>query len=281
MGKIVISENVSLDSLRRHLPEASAVVEVVRAATGWTHAGFEATHDLALILDDDGSLESIDLGPSEALDAMVNATQQRVTGVVRLKLYKGNAMIAGRRSPFSMYDEALASFGEGARYDHADAAGFIRLFSLPTRVESRQREAAPSDADAAPARGRDDGRDVAIFLPSGRPIVYNDAQMVNDGARTSLAYHGARGIEHIYGGKIVENVIQAMCRDLLADAMVRAERAGLPVVLHVHDELVCEVPAAGAREASELLHAIMLHLPEWAEGFPIGADGHAGVRYRK
>ena len=91
-------------------------------------------------------------GEREALDAMVNATQQRVTGAVRLKLYKGNAMIAGRRSPFSMYDEALASFGEGARYDHADAAGFIRLFSLPTRVESRQREAVPpSDADAAPA----------------------------------------------------------------------------------------------------------------------------------
>lgn len=96
-----------------------------------------------------------------------------------------------------------------------------------------------------------------------------------------LAYHGTRGVEHIYGGKIAENVIQAMCRDLLADAMVRAERAGLPVVLHVHDELVCEAPERAAREASELLHAIMTDLPEWAQGFPIGAAGHVGRRYRK
>jgi argininosuccinate synthase len=91
-------------------------------------------------------------GEREALDAMVNATQARVTGSVRMKLYKGNAIIAGRRSPFSMYDEGLASFGESARYDHADATGFIRLFSLPTRVESRQRGTAPaSDAAAGSA----------------------------------------------------------------------------------------------------------------------------------
>jgi argininosuccinate synthase len=54
---------------------------------------------------------------------------------VRLKLYKGNTIIAGRTSPHSLYDESLASFG-ASDYDHADAAGFIRLFSLPTRVEA-------------------------------------------------------------------------------------------------------------------------------------------------
>jgi argininosuccinate synthase len=75
----------------------------------------------------------------EALDALVDATQQRVTGVVRLKLYKGNIVIAGRKSPYSLYDEALASFGDDGDYDHADAAGFIRLFSLPTAAEASQR----------------------------------------------------------------------------------------------------------------------------------------------
>jgi argininosuccinate synthase len=74
----------------------------------------------------------------EALDAMVDRTQQRVTGTVRLKLYKGNAIIAGRTSPFSLYHEGLASFGNDGSYDHADAAGFIRLFALPTRVEALQ-----------------------------------------------------------------------------------------------------------------------------------------------
>ena len=81
----------------------------------------------------------------EALDALVDKTQQRVTGTVRLKLYKGNIIIAGRKSPFSLYDEGLASFGDAGNYDHADAAGFIHLFSLPTRSEARQRSRAEGD----------------------------------------------------------------------------------------------------------------------------------------
>jgi argininosuccinate synthase len=84
----------------------------------------------------------------EALDALVDRTQQRVTGSVRLKLYKGNTIIAGRTSRHSLYDEALASFG-ASDYDHADAAGFIRLFSLPTRVEAAR---AQSDEDVAPPK---------------------------------------------------------------------------------------------------------------------------------
>ena len=74
----------------------------------------------------------------EALDALVDKTQARVTGTVRLKLYKGSAMISGRQSPYSLYSESLASFATGS-YDHADAEGFIRLFSLPTRTEAAQR----------------------------------------------------------------------------------------------------------------------------------------------
>ncbi|MCI0432973.1 MAG: argininosuccinate synthase, partial [Gemmatimonadetes bacterium] len=84
-----------------------------------------------------------------ALDAMVDVTQRKVTGTVRLKLYKGSAIVAGRRSPFSLYDESLASFGESAAYDHADAAGFIRLFSLPTRVEAHQLAALAPVANGA------------------------------------------------------------------------------------------------------------------------------------
>ncbi len=75
----------------------------------------------------------------EALDALVDRTQQCVTGTVRLKLYKGNVIIAGRQSRYSLYNEALASFGEGASYEHSNAAGFIQLFSLPTRAEAEQR----------------------------------------------------------------------------------------------------------------------------------------------
>jgi argininosuccinate synthase len=72
----------------------------------------------------------------EALDAFVQVTQQKVTGTVRLKLYKGNIIIAGRKSPFSLYREDYASFGEEDVYNQQDAHGFIQLFGLPLKVES-------------------------------------------------------------------------------------------------------------------------------------------------
>ena len=72
----------------------------------------------------------------EALDAFVNVTQENVTGTVRLKLYKGNIIIAGRKSPTSLYREDYASFGEENVYDQRDAEGFIQLFGLPLKVEA-------------------------------------------------------------------------------------------------------------------------------------------------
>jgi argininosuccinate synthase len=72
----------------------------------------------------------------EALDAFVKVTQQKVTGTVRLKLYKGNTIIAGRKSPYSLYREDYASFGEEDVYNQQDAQGFIQLYGLPLKVES-------------------------------------------------------------------------------------------------------------------------------------------------
>lgn len=72
----------------------------------------------------------------EALDAFVDVTQELVSGVVRLKLFKGNIIIAGRKSNFSLYREDYASFGEEDVYDQKDAEGFIQLFGLPMKVEA-------------------------------------------------------------------------------------------------------------------------------------------------
>ena len=71
----------------------------------------------------------------EALSAFVDKTQERVTGKVRLKLYKGNMINAGVWSPFSLYSEDLASFGE-SDYDQTDSAGFINLYGLPIKVQA-------------------------------------------------------------------------------------------------------------------------------------------------
>ncbi|MEP6904428.1 MAG: argininosuccinate synthase [Gemmatimonadales bacterium] len=93
----------------------------------------------------------------EAYDAFVNVTQERVTGGVTLRLYKGNVTIVSRASEYALYDERFVTFGEDDVYKQSDAGGFIRLYSLPSRVralrdqELNARAVAPtSSEDEAP-----------------------------------------------------------------------------------------------------------------------------------
>lgn len=75
----------------------------------------------------------------EALSAFVDSTQQTVTGEVKLKLYKGNIIDAGATSPYSLYDEDIATFSEDEVYNQADASGFINLFGLPIQVQAMKK----------------------------------------------------------------------------------------------------------------------------------------------
>ena len=72
----------------------------------------------------------------EAVQAFIEKTQENVTGEVKFKLYKGNIIKAGTTSPYSLYNESLASFTTGDMYDHHDADGFITLFGLPLKVRA-------------------------------------------------------------------------------------------------------------------------------------------------
>ena len=72
----------------------------------------------------------------EAYDAFVNVTQERITGTVGLRLYKGAAAVIGRSSEQALYDERFVTFGEDDVYQQSDAAGFIRLYGLPMRVRA-------------------------------------------------------------------------------------------------------------------------------------------------
>ena len=75
----------------------------------------------------------------EAISAFVDSTQELLTGTVRMKLYKGSAVVAGRKSPNSLYSEEFATFSEDEVYDQSDAEGFINLFSLPLKIRAMQK----------------------------------------------------------------------------------------------------------------------------------------------
>ncbi|HNR89528.1 MAG TPA: argininosuccinate synthase [Spirochaetota bacterium] len=76
----------------------------------------------------------------EALDAFIDTTQAHVTGTVRVKLYKGNCMVIGRKSPVTLYDPDIATFDASELYDQRDASGFLNIFGLPSKVEALLRK---------------------------------------------------------------------------------------------------------------------------------------------
>jgi argininosuccinate synthase len=77
----------------------------------------------------------------DALDAFVAAIQPRVTGVVRLKLFKGDCRVVGRKSPFALYDRELATYDAGDEFDHQAAEGFIKIWGLPLETAARKASA--------------------------------------------------------------------------------------------------------------------------------------------
>jgi len=80
----------------------------------------------------------------EAIDAFVSNVQQRVTGTVRIKLFKADCHVVGRKSPFALYDQSLATYDEGDKFDHTAAEGFIKIWGLPVETAARRQSMTPS-----------------------------------------------------------------------------------------------------------------------------------------
>ena len=84
-----------------------------------------------------------------------------------------------------------------------------------------------------------------------------------------------------YGGKLCENMIQAMARDVFAEGLLRVEAAGFNPILTVHDEVVCELPGAKAEAALPEIIRLMTVPPVWAPDLPLAAEGEVASHYRK
>ena len=119
-----------------------------------------------------------------------------------------------------------------------------------------------------------DGDDVIAHLPSGRCLRYRDAHSTVEG---DITYDG--GSKKIYGGKLAENVVQALARDFICESMLRAEEEGYNVLLQIHDEIVLDVPERDAEEAHRFLMEVLCTPPQWMSGLPVDAEAWVGGRY--
>jgi DNA polymerase len=123
---------------------------------------------------------------------------------------------------------------------------------------------------------------MVIILPSGRELFYHDIDMF-DG---DLIYNGVNqttkqwGEIRTYGGKLAENITQAVARDVMCEAILDLPPY-LDLLLTIHDELICECDLAQAPRSVDLLLDKMKTTPSWAKGLPVGAAGWTGERYRK
>lgn len=128
------------------------------------------------------------------------------------------------------------------------------------------------------------------YLPSGRYISFYKPHFVPgkfDPNKLALAYMGTNSQKgnkfestSTYGGKLTENIVQAIAADVLRCAVITLESNHIPIVLSVHDELVCEVPDT-TQYNKQLIEQLMCVLPQWANGLPIAAEGWEGYRFKK
>jgi len=135
---------------------------------------------------------------------------------------------------------------------------------------------------------------LTLKLPSGRKLHYFEPRPINkampwdeDDVRLAWTYRATKlgRMMHIdaYGGSLTENVVQALARDLLVHAMFGCRKAGLDIVLTVHDEIVVEVPQREADDANARMEEIMTTLPQWAKDIqvPVQVEGWVSERYKK
>ena len=177
----------------------------------------------------------------------------------------------------------------GIKVDEDEAKRIVSVYrEKNNRIAQYWRDVENDFVDMVKEAGR--VRSVELPLPSGRSLTYHNPRIIQretpwgamrDTAQVDTLNSVTRQwvSQIIWGGLLTENVVQATARDMMATAMMALEIKGYPVILSVHDEIICEVPD-GFGSLEEMID-IMTQVPAWAKGCPINAEGKEGKRYRK
>ena len=142
------------------------------------------------------------------------------------------------------------------------------IIALWDKVEAFVRQQAKNEPECA-----------VIETRSGKPIRYWDVEF--SGKRDEMTAATVKGgpRKKIYSGQLVENLVQASAREIFGHMLIKAEAAGLPICLHVHDSITVEVAESEGQAALDLLVNIMSEAPAWAEGLPLAAEGEIRRHY--
>lgn len=222
-----------------------------------------------------GAMKAMDKSgsiPEEEMQSVVNQWRQANPHIVKLWYdYEAAAKTAIKeRRKVTRCIRVAADNLEDREYM---AGGSVRPYS--------KREGAP------PVEFSYMDKNLFVRLPSGRKLCYWNAKVEEQAdGREHITYSSVNQMsrkwerQETYGGKIVENVVQATARDCLAVAMTRVTQAGYSIVMHIHDEMVCDVPDAGKEDLDRILEIMGSPIP-WAPGLPLRGDGYLTPFYRK
>jgi DNA polymerase len=312
LRELAADAGVTVDDALASLVRPCVRAPVGRVLVAVDYSSIEARALLWLAGDEDG-LEPFRKGRDAYKLMAASLLQEDVTAIDKVQRQLGKALVLG-----CGYGVGAETFRERASEDgvdwstigvtpsdaveawrdaHALVAGFragVRRDGGPMRrggmwrdlERAAMRACAGEHVEVARTMWERSGDDVVCVLPGGRRLVYRGARIENAPTpwgemRPTFTFTRDNRPERSYGGKLTENITQAVCRDLLVDALVRLDRAGFDIVLHVHDEIVVEVPSTDAANRLEAMKTIMREPPAWARGLPIAVDGYSDERYRK